>query len=57
MESTRVGYEFTQTVKILVTRTLDLKFIPSVVILKGGWIKVTAPMPATGTIGAQTATS
>lgn len=41
-ESSRVSYEYSSTIKILVTRTLDLKFLPSIVTLEGGWKKIFA---------------
>jgi len=43
IESSRLAYEFTITYKILVTRTLELKFTQSVVTLNSGWVKVPAP--------------
>ncbi len=40
VESSRCASEFYQKMKILVARTLDLKFVGSGVILDGGWRKV-----------------
>lgn len=48
-ESARVGYEFTSKIKILVTRTLDLKFIPSIVNLDSKWNKIPVSEPETET--------
>lgn len=45
VESARHGSEFFQRMKILVNRTLDLKFVASAVILDSGWREV--PIPVT----------
>lgn len=42
-ESSRSAYQFTSKIKILVTRTLDMKFIPSVVNLDSKWEEVAMP--------------
>lgn len=43
IESSRLGYEYASQIKILVTRTLDLKFIPSIVNLDSKWTKIQLP--------------
>lgn len=42
-ESLRRAYEFKSKIKILVTRTLDMKFIPSIVNLYSKWEEVPIP--------------
>jgi hypothetical protein len=42
-ESPRIAYEFKSRIKILVTRTLDMKFISSIVNLNSKWEEVLIP--------------